>query len=664
MKKHIVATSDVDSVNNRVRVSVIFYSFIFLVLAVRLFQIQILEHSEFVRRSGSQITSSETLEEERGIIRDRMKREMAISMPVFSLAADPKLIIDPYDVAVSLNSILKIDAMKIFKRITMKDKRFVFIKRKLDPFEYEAVHKLKIQGLQFVREHKRFYPQKETAANVIGFVGLDNLGLEGCEKYFDDNLRASKTELVYFKDSRGIPLGNPRIQSIENFDGYDITLTLDSHLQEYAESSLKETIEKYHAESGFVIMMIPGTGEILVMANYPSYNPNILNESKADERRNRSITGLFEPGSTMKMFIMAIALEHLKTYPDETFYCPGHIEVAGKKIKCHEAHGRLTAREVIQKSCNVGMIKIALKLDPETLYAHLQEFGFGKETQISLPGEANGNLRNPSKWSLLSIPSMAIGQEISVNGLQILTAANSIANKGLWIEPILVREITDRQGKNIFRAKTHWTRRVISRKTAEDVNNMLGLVTKTGGTGVRASLEGFSVAGKTGTAQVSLPGKGYIDKYVSSFMGWFPSDNPEISMLVVIKDPKEYYYGGLIVAPLFKKIAEETINYWNISPELEFVKNNSLRKSADNNTEKLPSQTISLKTATREISDKKSMPQLEGLTMREVMRLFAGSPYKVAFVGTGLATDQRPVAGLNLKGVKTIWVEFKPPSES
>lgn len=537
-------------------------SVFFVIILFRLVLIMFVEHETYFARAKIQQIKKEEIHPKRGNIYDRKGRELAISLEKESIFIDPANFKSAKDIDI-LKAYVRLDE-DLIDRLSQKSKRFLWIERKIDDTLAEKIKSLKIDGVGFVTEGTRFYPKGHLASHIIGFVDIDEQGIEGLERYYDKYLRAQKSEKIVLRDARGKKLSDGILDEIR---GNDLYLTIDEGLQYIVEKHLDLAIKKWQANSGTVIMMDPFTGEILALANRPTYDPNSLKLLKnIGIIRNRAITDLFEPGSTFKIVTASAALEEGVVKNNTKFDCSlGYIEVGKKKVKDVHRHGVLSFEEVIQKSSNVGTIKIAMMLGKERLYGYIKKFGFGEKTGIDLPGEISGYVRPTSKWSGTSMGAIPIGQEVGVTAIQILRAYSTIANGGYLIKPFIVSEIRSTNGGMLYKAVIE-RERIVSDKTALTIKEILKKVTQEGGTAITAKVEGNDVAGKTGTAQKYDPKtKKYSkDKYVSSFVGFIPADEPRIALIVVIHDPKGAHYGGVVAAPVFKAISDEALAYLNV----------------------------------------------------------------------------------------------------
>lgn len=548
--------------NLRVTIVKAFFFFCFALVAFRLFLIMFVEHEVYLEKAKMQQVKKEEIIPKRGYIYDRKGREIAISLEKDSLYIDP-MMIKKKDTIDKLSNFVKVKYEDILGE-NERNRRFVWIQRKLDDSIAQQIKSLKLEGVGFVTEHVRYYPKGHLASHVVGFVNVDEEGIEGLEKLYDKYLKAEKGSKIVLRDATGKRLSDGNFWEIR---GNDIFLTIDEGLQYIVEKYLDETIRKWKASSATAIMMDPFTGEILALANRPNYNPNNIKLVKNMEHlRNRAITDLYEPGSTFKIVTAAAALEENIVKTSSKFDCSaGFIEVGGKKIKDVHRHGVLTFEEVIQKSSNVGTIKIAMMLGKERLYGYIKKFGFGQKTEIDLPGEVSGYIRPPERWSGTSIGAIPIGQEVAVTALQVLRAYAVIANGGYLVKPFVVSEIRSPDG-NILHKAVIKRERILSEQTALTMREILKKVTEQGGTAVTAKVDGNKVAGKTGTAQKYDPKlRRYSkDKFVSSFVGFIPAEAPKIALIVVVQDPVGGHYGGTVAAPVFKAIADEALAYLNV----------------------------------------------------------------------------------------------------
>lgn len=512
-------------------------------------------------------TKTLQIELARGTIFDSNLKEFAISIEVDSIYAQPNQIKKPYLIAIKLANILGMSSKVIYAKLTSKSS-FVWIKRKVSKNQSQRIKELNLKGVGFLKEYKRFYPKRTLLAPLIGFVGLDNKGLEGIELTYDKYLKGGIKRLDVVRDGKGelilSPKNNPLTKASK---GNDVILTIDEVIQHHAELELKNVCQQSQAKGGSVIVMNPKTFEILACAVYPSYDPNYFSQYAPSQFRNTIITDMFEPGSTLKIIAASALLKEGLIEPDETYFCSGQIEVGNKIIHCHNPHGVLNLEGIISKSCNVGMVQCIRKLDSRKFYSHILEFGLNEPTKTNLPGEEKGLLPHPKYWSSLSKFTIAIGQGISVTPLQLITAIAAIANNGILMRPLVIKAIINPQGEIIKNFKPTPIRQVLSSELAKEITNYLKKVVTDNGTGKLAQINGYEIAGKTGTAQKVAAQGGYSpNKFISAFVGYLPADDPQLIILVIVDEPKGIYWGGSIAAPTFKHIAQRIIAYKGILP--------------------------------------------------------------------------------------------------
>jgi len=551
-----------------IKLRTILIGFIFSIflsaIGARAFYLQVFCSSWLSKKAANQYEKSLIFQGKRGTIYDTNHREMALSIDVASIVAYPPNIEDPATTSKALNKTLKIDLNSLKQRLT-SDRSFVWVKRKVTPKEVKDVKALDLKGIDFISEHERFYPNKTLAAQMLGFSGTDGHGLEGIEYYYDTYLKGSTCSFTVLKDAfkRGF---DAEKSVMPDCSGNNLILTIDYNIQYLSERALEEAAVKFNAKSGMAIVMSPKTGAILVVAHYPFFNPNSFGEFDQNLWRNRSITDPFEPGSTMKIFSACAAIEFGGYSPNAIFFCEnGKYRIGKNIVRDTHPHGWLSLQQIIKFSSNIGTIKVSEMIGPEHIYKTFRNFGFGEKTGIDCPGETSGSLSHYNRWAKIDAGAIAFGQGVSVSALQLITAASAIANDGILMAPYIVQAITDQNGRLIKSSSPRMVRRVVSLETARAVRKIMASVTTEGGTGVNAALEGYSVCGKTGTAQkIDEKGTYSDEKYIASFLGFIPAEDPEITVLVVIDEPQGKHYGSIVAAPAFKRIAHETVNYMNI----------------------------------------------------------------------------------------------------
>ncbi len=534
----------------------------FMAVFFRLADIMLINHDWYLLKARGQQIRKEVIPVKRGIIMDRRGHELAINLETESIFCNPAEVTSANQVARTLSSTIHKDEGAIYAKL-VTNKHFSWVERKMEVEKARHIQDLRLKGVGLVTEMKRVYPKGALASHIVGFVNLDNKGIEGVEKEYEKYLTAKEGSTYVGRDAKGNSLSEGSKKDIR---GNDIVLTIDEGLQYILEKNLDAAMSKWRAVSATAIMMDPFTGEILALANRPNFDPGELFGANQSEIRNRAITDCYEPGSTFKIVVGIAALEEKVVNPETRFDCSaGTIEVGGRRIKDDHKHGVLAFREVIQKSSNVGTIKTALMVGKPKLYEYIRKFGFGDKTGIDLQGEISGLVKPPDRWSGTSIGAMAIGQEIAVTPLQVLRAYSAVANGGYLVTPHVVKEIRSPTGAIISKIEPK-TQRIISAETAAIFRGILKTVTEAGGTATEAAVEGNDVAGKTGTAQLFDPQTKHYSKtrYIGSFVGFVPAENPRLAMIVVIKEPKGQIYGGVVAGPVFRQIANEALSYLTV----------------------------------------------------------------------------------------------------
>lgn len=493
---------------------------------------------------------------ERGHILDREGEKLALSLQTYSVYARPRQVEQKKTAALQLSRALNLPYREILG-ILNRNAPFVWIRRQVDLRYTAELERLEIPGVYVEKEYRRYYPYRNLASHVIGFSGVDQTGLEGIEYQFDHILVPDRMD--------GRPAGLRR--------GGSVTLTIDRYVQEIVEEEVERAYRQTGARLVTAIVMDPKTGEILALANQPSYDLNSFTRYPDHVIRNKAITDLFEPGSTFKVFVAGALLDRGLVTGSDRFECRGHVEVGGITIHDTGVHGSLDFRTVLEKSCNVGMVESVRRMERAELYESLRSFGFGTPTGVQLPGEAAGTLRKPAGWSGISKYSIAIGQEVAVTSLQLISAAAAIANRGILMQPRIVRRIEGPEGSLLKEYAPLQVRRVMDEEAAAGLLDMLTGVLSEEGTGYKARIEGYRIAGKTGTAQIAdTEHGGYLEgQFHASFVGFVPVPDPRIVILVTLDRPVGETYGGQIAAPVFKNIVERVAPYLNILPSFSEV---------------------------------------------------------------------------------------------
>jgi cell division protein FtsI (penicillin-binding protein 3) len=609
-----------------------------LVVVARLVQVQLVRHEHYVSRAQRQQERTLDLNPVRGSILDTRGRVLAESIAAESIYADPQSITDRRGVAQKLATVpgLGITAREIEAKLRGTGS-FAWIARQL-PLETTAeVRKLNLPGIYFIEAHRRTYPRAMLGANVIGYVGVDGDGLAGIEHSFASHLQGTPGKVTLLKDARkgvyllgGDGANRPK-------DGQHVVLTIDSVVQFIAERALKNAVEKYRAYGGSVVVMEPNTGDILAMASWPTYDPNRFRDFSPETWKNRNVQDFYEPGSTFKIVTAAAGLEERIVTPSQFLDCGnGAITVANITIHEHDGHqyGMLSFEDVIVNSSNVGTVRVGLALGQQRMYDWIRKFKFGERTGVPLPGESPGLVRRVERWTQVSPASIAIGQEIGATPLQIVRAVSAVATGGVLVEPRIVKRVVDDEGRTVYEPPRGKPVRVMTEKTAAVLNEILKNVVLRG-TGTKAALAEYVVAGKTGTAQKAIGRHGYADgHYVGSFAGYVPADRPRLAMVVVIDEPRGEYYGGTVAAPAFREIAEGALRYLGVPPSL-------------------PSRSIEMdrpllaafSQPRAQAGPGSGVPDLRGLDARAAIARAVSSGLTVRTVGSGVVISQEPEPG-------------------
>jgi cell division protein FtsI (penicillin-binding protein 3) len=652
----------------------------------RLAYLQLYCYSDYLNRAGRQQHRIVEVSPRRGILYDRNMHELAMSVSVDSCFAIPSEITDPDMVARLLSGVLGASPDEISSRLASSNS-FAWIQRKLPPEKVERISQMNLKGVYFVKERERFYPKLQLAAHVLGYVDTDEKGLGGIEYALDSQIRGTPGRMMVLADAH-----QKWFDSSEKGAeaGESVVLTLDQTIQFIAEKEMVQAIHDTHAIAGSIIIEDTASGEILAMANYPTFNPNAKGDGPADARMNRAVAALYEPGSVFKIVTLAAALEEGITRPDEVIDCQeGAIYVAGHRIRDHKPFGELTVAQILAKSSDVGAIKLGLRLGAPKLYDYIRDFGFGAPTGIDVPGETHGLLRRLDNWTPVSPGSISMGQEVGVTAIQLISAMNSIANDGLWVRPHVVLGM--RQDGKLIPTQQPEPRRVIHATTAATMRSMLEGVISVAGTAPAASLDGYTAAGKTGTAQKIdvATGRYSATQVIASFVGFAPINNPSVTILITLDSPVGLHEGGQVAAPVFKRVAEQVLSYLNvprdepINPGLKRASYHPNQSDSDSDSSDFdPSQIESLNKTddvvalppqpaadnapapTLEFAEGEGVivPSLSGKTVREVSQECARLGISPVLVGNGVALEEEPEAGTTVRRGSRITVRFGRPA--
>ena len=588
----------------------------------------------------------------RGDIFDRRGTPLAQSVEVDSVWIDPSMVEDHKAAARTLAKALGLDWREVAEKLE-KGRRFAWVKRQVTPAEVLKVKALGLPGLGFAREPRRFYPQRELAAHVIGLVGTDAHGLDGLEASFEDELSGEQVTREGFRDARGRKLLTNGVEDPQARQGANLTLTIDRQLQYVTEKALEKAVVEAKAASGMAVVLDPRTGEVLALANAPRFNPNSPKDARPEAIRNRAATDTFEPGSTFKAFVVATALDEKAITEDTEFDCEkGRWAIGRHVVHDTHPHGLLKPREILQVSSNIGAAKVAQKLGRERLVAAYQRFGFGEKLGLGLPGEGKGSVPFPK--AEIALATQAFGQGLTATAVQLAAGYGALANGGVLMKPYLVSKVVDPDGVVLLENGPTAVRRVVGEKAAKQVVAMLESVVEPGGTAPKARLDEYRVAGKTGTAQKADPlAGGYSDKRIASFIGMVPAEAPRAVILVVIDEPQTDVYGGLVAAPAFKEIAQQAMPLLGVPPSRPAA----VAMPAPAKPEKAAKPEKSAVVAAIERLDEMDtvtetmgegavrVPDLRGKSGRVAVTALLGAALEPHLSGSGLVVAQRPAAG-------------------
>ncbi len=647
-----------------------------VIVGARLAQLQINQHEELSARAKNQQLGTVETSPTRGLLLDRQGRELARSVDTASFFADPREIENVNETARKISSITNQDKDELIAKIReAKDsnKKFIWLIRRIDPETAGKLDAMTLDGVYSRKEPKRYYPNDGLAAHVLGFVGTDEIGLGGVEQFYNEKIRGEAGRVFYETDARRRAFESYEVQP---HPGQTVVLTIDQSIQYRTEQALFAAVKRSNAKSGTAIVMDPHTGEILALANAPAFDPNQPGNEPAEVRTNWALQNIYEPGSTFKVVAYSAALEKGLVKPEDKIDClNGSITVAGRLIHDGHAYGVLTIADALAKSSNVGAIKLGLLVGNESLHDFAKRLGFGSRTGLDLPGESAGIFRPVNRWQPSSIGSIAIGQEVGVTPLQMATAYSVIANGGSWVKPHVVREMRSPDGSAVYQAKPE-LRPALKTETVEKLRGMMEGVTLHG-TARKAQVEGYTAAGKTGTAQKIDPKtRSYsATKYIGSFVGFAPVNNPAVVIIVVIDEPRGAYHGGDVAAPVFREIAEQILPELSVTPDVETKSAPQLiaadRKPSPQEIQDEEQRAATLPTIARNFSSGSRevvfapatkrgalMPDLRGQSVRDVMQLCAQLGLNLEAKGQGRAVRQFPSAGVELSTGQTVRVEF------
>ncbi len=624
------------------------------------FRLQVLEHQVWVERKRAQTETSFQVPAYRGSIYDRQGRLLSYSVPQFSLTANCQQIKNHQMLATKLAPILSLPRHTLHKKLS-SGRRFVLLKRHLSDQQAVAVSSLKADGLTMITEYKRFYPHRQVGGHVVGFVDTEGIGLEGIERSFDKLLRQDPTTVGRFRDGIRKSLWLDSEPPPEPVESYGIKLSMDAFIQYVAEFELDKGIQQYHARSGEVVVMDARTSDVLAMANWPTFDPNLTDKRNPDLYRNRTITDYFEPGSTFKVFLVSAALQEGTIREKDKVFCEnGRCVLAGHTINDVHPYGWLTVPDVIKHSSNIAASKMALQLGSERYHRYIKAFGFGEPTGVQLPGEAKGQVRPWKKWRPIDLATTGFGQSIGVTALQLSQGIACLTNGGQWVAPEIALEIVDADGQTVKVAEREPGRRVIDKRIASVVRDMMKGVTQEGGTGVNAAPDGYTAAGKTGTAQMLDPEtKRYAsNKFTSVFTGFVPAEDPRLVITVAIREPHGAIYGGVVAAPVFRNIAAKVLPYLGVSPSYKGTDppvHFRLASAASCEVVKPVIRVAQDNTA----ESSSTMPDLGGMSLKQALQRVCSLGLQPRIIGNGRVVSQTPEPGSSLNPDTTVEIVLK-----
>jgi cell division protein FtsI (penicillin-binding protein 3) len=673
-----------DQAHRRVLVVASVLVFWMFAITARVVYLQTFEHEWLRERARVQQQDALETSPLRGLVLDREGRELARSVDTESFFIVPGEISDIARASAQLAPLVGAERSALEERIREArdgNRKFIWIARKLEEEQAERINALKLEGVYSLKEPKRRYPNGSLAAHVLGFVGLDETGLAGVEQFYDERVRGEAGKVFLETDAHR--------RAYASFEqsaraGQTVVLTIDQVIQYRTEQALTGAVERAHAKSGTAIVLDPHTGEILALANAPGFDPNNPRNTSAEARANQALQNIYEPGSTFKIVAYSAAIERGLVKADDHIDCQmGSITVAGRLVHDHHPFGSLTISEALAKSSNVAAIKLGLKVGDDSMYDYMKRFGFGSRTGVELPGETAGLVRAVARWQPSSMGSIAIGQEVGVTPVQMAAAFGTLANDGVRIAPHLVREIRAADGAVVFQSSPE-QHRVVSTETAHTLRGMLEGVTLNG-TAKRAQLNGYTAAGKTGTAQKIDPAtKAYSKtKYIGSFVGFAPVENPAVVIIVVIDEPVGSYHGGDVAAPIFREIAEQVLPALSVAPDTdvkpapgtdliaqtsrETATSARLREELERESEhrratlpQIAGEIAGVSEVVYAASTKRAvlMPDLRGRSLRDAARICAQLGLQLEARGEGHAVQQSPAAGAEVETGQIVRIDF------
>ena len=632
---------------SRVTVLSCFLIFAWVGLTARLFQIMVIDSAAYREQGFRQSQKNETLLAVRGNIYDRHDRPLTRNIIHYSLGAHPSKIKNKQSFSELIAEATGREAENYIGKLESKSD-FVYLDRNLRRDKVESILGARIAGLVIERKSRRSYPHSNVAAQIVGFTDVDDEGLVGIEKEFNTLLSGTPGWVVKQVNGEGRSQIKTSFPMMPPVDGANIQLTIDLEYQSILQEELARRVNESNAKGAMGVLMDPQTGAILAMASLPDYDPNRPGASPTENQKNKAITDQFEPGSTYKVVAATAAVATQTVSLFDEFYCEdGQFTVAGKTITDHEKFGLLTFPQIIAHSSNVGTIKIAQELGRNPLYQYSRDFGFGTLTGIRFPGETQGTLRQTKDWSEISLAEVSIGYEVGVTALQMVSAYAAIANGGFLLKPRLVEQILGQNGNVVYAEKPEVIRKIADPEIMATVKDMLVEVVKTG-TGSKARIQGWSIAGKTGTAHKFMDGS-YSDKYISNFAGFFPAENPQVVGIIILDEPKYgLHWGGYGAAPVFRRVAQRIIN---MDDSIQYHKPKTKRFNtmiADNQNVAVPTSIPALNTVSPYPAYQDGytiVPDVRGMSIRKAKQILIAANLRADFTGSGHVVWQSPKPG-------------------
>jgi cell division protein FtsI (penicillin-binding protein 3) len=639
-------------------------------ISARLYFLHVVESADLRNRAQRQQQRTLDVSPRRGTIYDRNGGELAASIKVDSIFAVPDEVVDIDATSASLSKLTGIARAELKKKL-QPGRSFVWIKRKMSESEASAIRAAGLPGIYFQKEDKRFYPKSQLAGHVLGFVNVDEEGMGGLEYRYNDVVRGEAGKIVVMTDARG-----HRYDSVEQApaSGANLITTIDENIQYIIENEVRETVKRSRPKAMAVIAADPQNGEILGMSSYPQFNPNDYGKYSPNSWTNRAVSQVYEPGSTFKILTVGAALEENLTTPEEVIDClNGSIVLYGHRIRDHKPFGLLTVRDVMKNSSDVGVIKLGLRLGDERFADYISRFGFGRPSNIDLPGEERGLTKPASRWSRVSVGAISMGQEIGVTPIQIVSLVSAVANGGILHQPYVVKRV-EHPVHGVLSETEPSGVRIMTPETAAELKDMLEVVV-TDGTAKSSKLDGYSAAGKTGTAQkIDETGRYSLTKHIASFAGYAPASSPLVSLIVVIDEPQGLYHGGEVAAPVFKRIAEQILRYMAVAPDVPFNTPQFTEEPRDKEPAREPSAPPTPASSGWKVVDAAfnvngvvsgplplgeiAVPNFYGKSLREITEDCLRLGLRLRSTGSGAAVEQSPAPGVSVRPGADIRIRF------